>query len=277
LPVSTQDEGRREPVDFHIHTALSPCAAKHGERAQLGTYVARARGLGWRHLCISDHVVEDDTQPWMPAFYRGCNERLVDQTRRLAAEVDGDLEVLVGVEADMVDGDRIGASAEMAQRLDFLILPPNHFHMSEHVQPASTSPVDVARHLYEHTRGAVQPWVDILAHPFVVFRQGWPPIGEYMKHVPEQAWAEVFGQMAQHPTALEVNLHCVLNPEYLAATGHLFRLAIACGVQLSYGSDAHHVGDLGRFRADVLPHILALGLAEHHFATPETFRAKRTR
>jgi len=265
-----------EPVDFHIHTVLSPCATQYGTRAALATYVERARQLGWPRLCVSDHIVEDDTLAWMPPFYRGCNERLLHETRALAAELDGDLDVRVGVEADMVDGHRIGASAAMASRVDHLILPPNHFHMDQHVQPPSTAAADVGRHLWEHTLAAAsQPWVDIIAHPFAVFRGGLPPIGEYMTHVPEDDWAEVFRRMAANPTALEVNLHCVRNPEYVAATGHLFQLAVACGVTLSYGSDAHHVDDLGCFGAEVLPQVRALGLDEHDFATPAVFRAKR--
>ena len=265
-----------EPVDFHIHTVLSPCAARSGLKGELGMYVGRARALGWRQLCISDHIVEDDTLPWVPAFYRGCTERLVRESRRMAAGFDSGVEVLVGVEADMVDGDRIAASAAMAQRVDFLILPPNHFHMAEHVQPPTDAPADVGRHAYEHMHAVASlPWVDIMAHPFVVFRKDLPPIGHYVPCVPLDDWTKMFRRMARHRMALEMNLHCVRNPEYLAATGHLFQAAVQCGVTLSYGSDAHNVCDLGRFRREVLPQLVPLGFTATHFATPELFRAKR--
>ena len=266
------------PVDFHIHTVLSPCAAKSGVKGELGTYVGRARELGWRELCITDHVVEDDRLPWLPAFYRGCTERLVRETRELAAKLDGDIQVLVGVEADMIDGDRIGASAAMARRVTHLILPPNHFHMREHVQPPTDSPTDVGRHAPKHMLAVASlPWVDIMAHPFVVFRDDLPPIGEYLPTVPTDDWATMFKRMVENGMALEINLHCARNPQYFGATGHLFQMAVDLGVVLSYGSDAHNVCDLGLFRRDVLPQIVPLGFTADHFAAPELFRAKRRR
>ena len=265
-----------EPVDFHIHTVLSPCAARSGPKAELATYVQRARELGWPQVCISDHIVEDDTLPWMPPFYRGCNERLVAHTRRLAAALDGDIDILIGVEADMVDVDRIAASADMARRVDFLIMPPNHFHMAKHVQPPTDQPADVGRHVWTHMRAAAsQPWIDIIAHPFAVFRKDLPPIGQYMPHVPDDDWAEVFDRMAHNRIAIEVNLHCVRKPEYLETTGHLFRLAVDRGVKLSYGSDAHAVRELGRFGREVLPQLAPLGFTASDFATPALFHTKR--
>jgi len=267
-----------EPIDFHIHTLRSPCASRRGPEAGLPAYVPRVRELGWKQLCISDHVVEDPTLPWVGPFYECQDRRMIDSARQEAEALAPDLDIYVGAEADMFDVDKFCASAEWSAELDFLIMPPNHFHLEPHVQPPSTEPDDVAAFVWAHMEAvAAQPWIDIMAHPFLTFLKDWPPLDQIVPRITDAQRQELFDTMVRNRQALEINTCCSNNPLWREVARPFYQMAVDRGVLLTYGSDAHSVDRLGMFRELAWPFVESLDVTPEQFATPETFLAKRGR
>ena len=76
--------------------------------------------------------------------------------------------------------------------------------------------------------------IDVLAHPFRAFER--PDLLP-----PERLYGAVVDLLRAHDTAAEVNAHGEApDPEF-------FRLCLERGVKLSFGSDAHHLCEIGDF------------------------------
>jgi histidinol-phosphatase (PHP family) len=235
-------------IDLHMHT--SRCGHASGTPEE---YVRAATAAGVSVLCFTDHLpLPADTphalQYAMPA------EQLsgyVAEIRALAAATaaDGGPEVLVGIEADWIEGrqDEIRHMCEESA-LD-MVLGSVHF-----VDGWAFDDPDLTdryaewdidelwdRYFATLSAAAASGLFDVMAHPDLVKKFG------YLPSVDPTPWYERTAEaLAAAGVAFEVNTAGLRKPcgELYPAPGFL-RAAARLGVPVTCGSDAHRPDEVG--------------------------------
>jgi DNA polymerase (family 10) len=213
LPQLIAEEALRG--DLQSHTTASD------GKGSLEEMVEAAEALGHEYLAVTDHtpslrMVRGLDLPGLRRQMRRI-DRLNAGARRLT--------LLKGAEVDIhPDGS--------------LDLPPNDLMSLDIVLVAIHSALDLPKE--EQTRrvvrGICQPCVDVLAHPAgrLIGRRAGVSVD----------WDEIFRAAADHGVMLEIDAQ----PERLDLDDILARKAIASGVTLTIGSDAHAPAELGYLR-----------------------------
>src|SRR5690606_14141373 len=117
-------------------------------------------------------------------------------------------------------------------------------YLRELCKGKDADPEKVADEFMHVTAGVVRSGIDVLAHPFRVFRRA-------ALSVPERLYEPVARLLAECGVAAEVNFH-TNDPD-----PRFFSLCLRYGVKLAFGSDAHAPWEVGEFA----PHLELLHLA----------------
>lgn len=259
--------------DLHVHTYLSACCGD--KRNHLPENIlATARTIGLKTIGFADHIWANPhikPSPW----YRPQNEEQISLLREDLAEVDTDLRVLVGCEAETIAPGRFGISPAFAEQLDFVLLACSHFHMKGFVQqPADNSPRALAEHMITLFLSAVQSGLaTAIPHPFMPLgHQG--QLDEAVATISDAELFDTLGVAAERGVALEITpaFFPRRNSDNGKATWSIgtptrvISMARAAGCRFTIGSDAHYLEKLiihpklsrfvqiiGLNEADILP------------------------
>ncbi len=274
------------PVDMHAHTYYSPCGRRltpdGRPSATPGLYLAEARRLGIQTVYLTDHFVEDPTDPAAPQFYKGSGPAIIaDLRRELQALGDtGNVRFLVGCETETMSTEHVGVSRETAAQLDIVLVPTTHYHLTGTPQPDSSAPADVARHMLTMLASVVaKPWLDVVAHPFAENESLIGDLRAIWEAMDRNWLSDTLAQAAQAKMGIEVNAACLRDPaipHYREVMAAFLPLARAQGCKLTIGSDAHQV-DMLSWPIEVEDWLRSIGLTEADFATPEELVARRER
>jgi histidinol phosphatase-like PHP family hydrolase len=201
--------------DFHVHTLYSD-----GDATALAMVeAAEARGLA--AVALTDHGPELSVgipRERVPSMLRDA---------RLAQE-DAGIEVLVGIEANVVRGGSLDVDERLMDELD-LVLAGLHT-----MKVTADDPSELAReYLNTVTRAIQRQRVDVLAHPFQ-FRSYLAP---YLTREDLEGFIEL---IARKGIAIE------LNSKYRVPDRDLIQACLREGVKLSVGTDAHTTTEVGR-------------------------------
>lgn len=138
---------------------------------------------------------------------------------------------------------RFGLEVDCDYRGKLLLRPEDRKHFScilgaLHALPSLTQEVPPGKAVQDEFLGLLEKLlagrIDVLAHPFRVFsRSGWTP--------PEELFGPTAQLLKKHGTAAEINFHTNEPP-----VGYL-RACLDRGVRFSFGSDAHHLSEIGDF------------------------------
>jgi len=192
--------------DLHVHTDWSD------GKAGLGEMVDAARGRGFEYIAITDHVKFAEV---IGGLASDDVRRQIDEIARLNETLEG-IRVLTGIEANVQEDGTLDLPDELLARLDVVIASVHSaFRQAKGRMTARLVRVVEDEH------------VDILGHPTT------RKIGE--RPAVDAEWDAIFEAAAKHGTAMEVNA----NPIRLDLNGELVRRAIAAGVKLALGTDAH--------------------------------------
>ena len=205
--------------DLHTHTTWSD------GRDTLEDMVAAARALGLRYLAISDHSKS-------LAMARGLDE---DRVRAQWAAIDeinrrlDDIAVLKACEVDVLADGRLDFDDDLLAGFDWVTA-------SLHSGFAQSS-----KRLTQRVLGAIEhPLVDAIGHPtgrMLGRREGY-----------DLDLDAVFARAAATGTFLEINAQ----PRRLDLRTDHARRALAAGVRLVIGTDAHSTAELGNRRFGVM-------------------------
>jgi histidinol phosphatase-like PHP family hydrolase len=228
-------------VDSHAHTEFAYCAS--GVTAD--EVIARSRMLGLAGVCLVEHAPQlycaaDDF--WVgrhvarPEVWRGGAQARMGAFRqamlpRRSAFVRVGLEVELDADGCLTlrDEDRAWP-APLVGAVHFL---PEDFR--------TLSAADLASGFMRSTLGLLEAGVDILAHPWRLFR--WAE-----RTTPADLFPTVAQALADTRTAAEINFHGNEPvPAFLAA-------CLERGVKIAFGSDAHAMHEVGAFG----PHLALL-------------------
>ena len=185
-----------------------------------------------------------------------------------------DVQVFVGAEADLLnpEGD-IAATKPLAERLDYVMAAPHHFHLPWVEKPSVSSIADLIDHEHEALLAATRnPLVDVLAHPWAIRRSGLRVLGISepfrLSLVPETYLAELATSALIHNVAVEINLATLSYGEAGKLTIAQFMWNWRPFIEIlqhraliSIGSGAHHLYQVGKTKL-VMPALELMGLTE---------------
>ncbi|MHC4855378.1 MAG: PHP domain-containing protein [Planctomycetota bacterium] len=242
--------------DLHIHTEY--CG--HATGMTVAAILERAEAMGLSSVAITDHIFSHD------------DHAVIQKIRADVAAYGPALKVYVGAEVDVdyehTDGRFV---TDTFEGLDLVIAG---FHYVPTVGNYPRSPQDntlnadeFLQHWHDSLLGIVSnPNVDILAHPGRLLAAG----VDLEVHFEDALciFAEAAALSAQNNIAWEINemTGCRLSPQWWGQWHRIYETALAEGVKLVYGSDAHTPEAIGTH--EYVDRILAK-LPKNCLARPE--------
>ena len=247
-------------IDLHTHHARCGHA-----RGALAEYVAAGRAKGLSVLGLSDHAPlwahpDDDPAPGMH-MARSAFGSYLAEARALQAAHAGGLEVLVGVEADYVEGAVATYRAELARhKLDY-VLGSVHYVDGRHVydrtrfEPGFDVAPFARRYLALVRSAAASGLFDVLAHIDAWKGRAptpWPDVADELDRTVEA--------IAAADVAVEVNTSGLRKCAEPFPSDALLRRLVDAGVPITYGSDAHDPTEVRFGWDDVADRLRTLGV-----------------
>ena len=237
--------------DYHIHTVLSPCS---GDPKQTPERVLRdAKEHGLTSVCITDHFWDSAVVPEIekPGFYDGLDYDHI--AKSLPLPESPDVKAYFGCETDLLRDMTLGISPAVIDKMDFVIIPPNHFHMGTPVLAEEDEPLDRrAKTLLNRLRGILDmelPFHKIgIAHltDFLMAPATKTDHIEVVNMWPESELTDIFGRAAKSGVGIELNIEVEnYTPDQLDEIMRPYRIAAECGCKFYLGSDVHQVGMCG--------------------------------
>ena len=256
--------------DFHIHTNLSLCAK---ESATLSGYVEIAKKLGLKKIGISNHFWDGKIDGAFD-FYKTQDFEHISKIKPEIEALDSeDVRIYFGAEAEYdPKGHDVSVSEEVAERLEYLLVPNSHTHMTmpkEFYTPYEKH-IDFMIRAYEDILNSkVNKYITAVAHPFSAV--ACPYDREILVElIGDDTFKRLFDKTAEKGIGFEINVASMHNKTASevenSAMIRMFRLAKECGLKFIFGSDAH---DLERHSSYKNAQLISdlLGLKEDDIIT----------
>ncbi len=249
--------------DLHQHTFLSSCSSDPEMTAD--KILEHALANAYQTICLTDHLW-DNKVAGASDWYKPQDLDHIRQALPLP-QADG-VRFLFGCETEYCGGSKLGLAPESFDLFDFIVIPPNHFHMVDFVRPAAyNTPVLVAELLQqrlEELQLLDLPWQKIgLAHltTRLIFREG--DVLEVLDLMPEERLKRIFKGFAQKGAGIELNASSFRDnwQETEELSLKIYRIAKAAGCKFYFASDAHAVASLP-IKEALEPVVKALGLEQ---------------
>jgi len=263
--------------DYHIHSCLSSCSSDPAQNtARILSY---GEQNGYRALCLTDHYW-DERVSGASGWYAPQNTAHIMES--LPLPQGEKTRFFFGCETDMDKYFRIGISPETMEKLDFIIIPTTHLHMTGFTIDEKDDAVERRAELYAQRLDRLMD-MDL---PFEKVGVAHLTCGLMAKNRPEDdprvkrhlqvlncisdaELTELYTKMAKKGVGFELNfsLSNYETDEYEQVL-RPYRIAKNVGCKFYIGSDAHHNPELDgafdRFSAI----IDALDLQESDKFTP---------
>ena len=252
--------------DMHCHTVLSSCSSDPAQSVQ--ALLEHAKRRGYTLQCVTDHLW-DSAVPGASGWYAPQDIGHVSQN--LPLPQDDQVRLVFGCETEFLGGTRLGLDPSHYDAFDFIVIPPNHFHMKNFVRPDTYDTEEKIAALFvqrlEDISNLLLPWRKVgIAHMTcgLIFREG--DEDNVYALVDEGRFRAVMRRFAELGAGIEINLSCFA-PGWRAREDdrlRLYRLAREEGCRFYLASDAHHPASLSVV-PDRAPEVIGLlGLDERH-------------
>lgn len=245
--------------DIHLHSFLSSCCSD--ERMTPNTILEHAVRKGYDTVCITDHCW-DSAVPGASDWYAPQSvEHILGGP---ALPESKDVRMLRGCETEYCGGKKLGLSRAGFDRMAFVAIPINHFHMKNFVcSEEIVSPRDIALLQMERLEQLLAldlPWQKIgIAHFTCPLARRGENLTEVIREMPDDRLLRIFRLFAQRGTGIELNATCFPAAEDFDEMLRPYRIALDAGCKVYYSSDAHRVENL-EIDALLAPVIRALRL-----------------
>lgn len=246
--------------DLHCHSGLSACSRDPEQTPQ--SIFQHAKDHGYTMVCITDHLW-DDAVPGASRWYAPQTIEHVKQG--LPYPKDDQVRMVFGCETEYCGGGKLGLHPDHFDEFDFIVIPPNHFHMKDFTRPSSYDTEEkIADLMVERLEELAQmdlPWHKVgIAHlnAGLIFLEG--SAEKVFALVDETRFRAVMRIFSQKGAGIEINTSCFPENwrEYEDAHLRMFRMAKEEGCKFYLASDAHHpeglnsVHDLGPLVCELL-------------------------
>jgi histidinol phosphatase-like PHP family hydrolase len=232
-------------ADMHVHTFLSSCARPD---ALPGNYLALCPDEKIKMICFTDHFWDDTVEGASP-WYRLQNLEHVLRLRSLIPPEYNGVRVLYGAETEFIgsrmcgkEGGIVGITPATAVNFDFVLIPPDHFHMKDYTIPASvTDYAEVSLWLIDNFMEAAAVELGVptgIAHPFEPMGFDKNDTSAILTAISDEEFFRCFTFAAEHDKSIELN-HSVLNVRSVGEYIRIFTIACECGCHFHTANDAH--------------------------------------
>ena len=236
--------------DIHTHTYLSSCAARDSYPED---FLRICKAAGIRTLGFSDHLW-DKAVPGSSNWYAPQDvEHVMQLKERLAGaacqEQAAGMKILFGCETEFLGGKHVAISREAVSLFDYVLVPPDHFHMKGFTRPADLNdPAGIKELMIRRFMEVMELGIaTAVVHPF--HAMGWTPEMPRLiqSMITDNEYHECFVAARQAKCAIEIN-SCALDatddglgedkfsPEYV----RMMTLAREAGCTFSIGTDSHN-------------------------------------
>jgi histidinol phosphatase-like PHP family hydrolase len=220
--------------------------------------VAAERGM--QTIAFTDH--------WYPssdiAIIDGTRAAVSDAQRQLGTS----LKVFYGCEAEIMSPGATSASAELAKRLDFVMVAATYFcNKPMTVLPDGDDDFHARYFLRMFEFGVSLPWVSVMAHPFNNMH-GFCS-NNIFKIITDSDLIPGIEAAAENAVAMEISRRMFASQEQYRFLINFYGLCRKSGVKFTLGSDAHRLKDVAQIHL-LQPVIEELGLAEEDFWRPSS-------
>ena len=229
--------------DLHCHTCLSICSNDPEQNVE--NILKHARENGYTVQCITDHLW-DAAVPGPNGFYAPQD---IDHVRQvLPLPEDDQVRLVFGCETEFCGGSRLALDPANYDQFDFIIIPPNHFHMTRPPEYNTAEKVaDLFVERLEEISRLPLPWEKVgIAHITcnLIFPEGDPY--QVYRLVDETRFRAVMRKFAALGAGIEINLSSFAPGwrEHEEDALRFYRLAREEGCKFYLGSDAHHPASL---------------------------------
>ena len=229
--------------DIHLHTFLSDCC--HDERMTTAAVLEHALNKGYDTLCYTDHCW-DSTVPGASNWYAPQSIEHAFSNHPLPESKD--IRICMGVETEYCGGKKLGLSRASFDKFDFVVIPPNHFHMENFVRPAEiNTPEAIAELLMtrlEELQALDLPWNKIgIAHLSADLMNARGTVSEVFRLLPADRLNKIFRTFAERGTGIELNAESFPTkaPEDFSEIMRPYHIAREAGCKFYFASDAHSV------------------------------------
>jgi histidinol phosphatase-like PHP family hydrolase/predicted phosphodiesterase len=231
-------------VDYHSHTQFAYC----GRDVSTAASPPFAQCMNLRGMALSEHsgqlyVAREDY--WSGRFCDAATAATLTPQNRMddyfntAAAVRSS-RVLVGLEVDADFDGRLVLQEHDRQRAQ-LIIGAVHFLPESVKPPEQRDHRQFVEQFRFVTERLCQGGIDILAHPFRIFRRAQVP-------TPAELYPWLARLLKERRIASELNFHTnEPHPQFV-------RMCLEMGIKLSFGGDAHELWEVGEF----YPHLKLL-------------------
>jgi len=249
--------------DIHLHTYLSDCC--HDENMTAAAVLDHAVKHDYDTICYTDHCW-DSTVPGASSWYAPQSVDHVFSKHPLPESKD--VRICMGVETEYCGGKKLGLSRAAFDKFDFVVIPPNHYHMKNFVRPEHiNTPEAIAELLMTRLEELQQldlPWNKIgIAHLSCGLMNTAGTVSEVFRLLPVERMEKIFRVFAQRGTGIELNAGCFPDkaPEDFAEIMRPYHIAREAGCKFYFCSDAHAVKSLD-IDAKLAPVIADLQLTD---------------
>lgn len=228
--------------DMHIHTFASVCCSNDTHIPE--NIIPLLAQKGYKKIGFVDHLWDSKDVP--PSnFYVTQDGKKHLELYKFIHSREWEIEVLVGCEADMKAPGVFGITHELKEKLDYVAMATDHFHMRSFVeQPSEQTPRALGKHMLTFFISAAESGLpDILVHPFYPY--GYIDLyDEAMSSMSDAELIDAFSIAASKNIAIELNKCCLpkSTPERsfsIETSFRIFTLAKQAGCKFTFGSDAH--------------------------------------
>ncbi len=251
--------------DLHIHSRISPCG---GDPAQTSERILRyAVDNGLKTICVTDHYWDDT----VPAPYgKGAGQTTEQIKSILPLPQKEGIRFLFGAETEMDMDLTIGVGKEMAEELDFIVVPLNHMHMAGFSCRGDEDAAERARQIVTRFDALLESDLPLRKVGVAHFTDGciFPPgkNTDVLNRIPDAEYLRLFGEAAKRGVGIELNMPAakadfrIMNWEEDRDELRVYLLAREAGCKFYFGSDAHNVRGLGwaKRNAEKVVELLAL-------------------
>lgn len=232
--------------DIHVHTRLSSCCGD--ERMTAAAVLDHAQRNGYDTICITDHCW-DSAVPGSSSWYAPQSVEHVFSAGALPESKD--VRVCMGCETEYCGGSKLGLSRAAFDRFDFVVIPPNHFHMENFVRPAEINTPEAIAELFmtrlEQLQTLDLPWSKIgIAHFSCGLLNKNGTVSEVFRLLSSERLENIFRIFAERGTGIELNAASfpLKAPEDFSEIMRPYHIAREAGCRFYFCSDAHAVENL---------------------------------
>lgn len=248
--------------DLHIHSGLSSCS---GDPEQTPARILKyAKDNGLKTVCLTDHFWDSPAVPGASGWYLPQDYPHICKALPLP-QADG-IRFLFGVETDMDRNCVIGISRETIDKLDFVIVPTTHLHMSGFTCRGDEDAAERGRLWISRFKALLDADLPFrkmgVAHLTcgLIFRGHHT---EALDTITDAEMRELFAVASEKGLGIELNFPSLATPaEQMPSMLRPYLIAKSEGCKFYFGSDAHHPDALDAEKANAENIITLLGLEE---------------